>query len=194
VRGAGGASSRPTISSASSLAGLPAAGFSATSLPARSTATRSATRSTSSSLWLMKMTLRPSATKLAQRGEQRFALLRRQHRGRLVEDQDARPAVQRLEDLHALLLADRQVDPRASGSTCRPKRCARSSSRVRAPRDRRERPPQRLGADHHVVEHAQVVGQREVLVHHADAGSERRARVARRQRGAADLDAAGVGA
>ena len=37
----------------------------------------------------------------------------------------------------------------------------------------RERLPQRLGAEHHVVEHRQVVGEREVLVHHADAGSER---------------------
>ena len=31
-------------------------------------------------------------------------------------------------------------------------------------------PPERLAPEHHVIKHAQVVGQREVLVHHADAG------------------------
>jgi hypothetical protein len=45
---------------------------------------------------------------LAERGEQGFALLRREHRGGLVEDQDAGAAVQRLEDLDPLPLADRQ--------------------------------------------------------------------------------------
>ena len=39
----------------------------------------------------------------------------------------------------------------------------------------------------------QVVGQREVLVHHADARRERGARVAGRQRRAHDLDGARVG-
>jgi hypothetical protein len=57
----------------------------------------------------------------------------------------------------------------------------------------RERLPQRLGAEHHVVEHAQVVGQREVLVHHADAGSQRRLRLPWRQRAPIHLDRAGVG-
>ena len=77
--------------------------------PARSTAMRCDTRSTSSSLWLMKMIASPAFDQLAQRGEQRLALLRRQHRGRLVEDQDARAAVQRLQDLDPLALAHRQV-------------------------------------------------------------------------------------
>ena len=45
----------------------------------------------------------------AQRLEERARLLRRQHGGRLVEDQDARVAVERLEDLDALLLADREL-------------------------------------------------------------------------------------
>ena len=71
---------------------------------------------------------------------------------------------------------------RASGSTGRPKRCADVEQPARAPRAARERLPQRLGAEHHVVEHGEVVGQREVLVHHADAGRQRGARVARRQR------------
>ena len=38
-----------------------------------------------------------------------------------------------------------------------------------------ERLPHRLGAEHDVVEAVEVLGEREVLVHHADAGRERRA-------------------
>ena len=36
-------------------------------------------------------------------------LLRRQHRGRLVQDQDVRSAVQHLDNLHSLLLRDRHI-------------------------------------------------------------------------------------
>ena len=43
-----------------------------------------------------------------QRGEERIGFGRRQHRRRLVEDQHARVAVERLQDLDALALADRQ--------------------------------------------------------------------------------------
>ena len=41
--------------------------------------------------------------------EQLLRLLRRQHGGRLVEDEDVRAAVERLQDLDALLLADGDV-------------------------------------------------------------------------------------
>jgi hypothetical protein len=89
------------------------------------------------------------------------------------------PAVQRLQDLDALALAHRQAAHAGIGSTCRPKRCATALSlRARRGGAARERLPQRLGAHHHVVQHAQVVGQREVLVHHADARGQRGARVA----------------
>ena len=53
---------RPTITSASAALDVLAAGSAATSRPARSTAMRSDTRRTSSSLWLMKSTESPSAT------------------------------------------------------------------------------------------------------------------------------------
>ena len=62
--------------------------------------------------------------------------------------------------------------PRAPRSTARPKRSPTASSRA-ALRAGASGPPQRLGAEHHVVEHRQVVRQREVLVHHADARGER---------------------
>ena len=44
-----------------------------------------------------------------QRREQSLGLDIGQHRGWLVEDQDAGVVIERLEDLDALLLADRQV-------------------------------------------------------------------------------------
>ena len=105
-------------------------------VPARSTRTRSLTAITSSSLCEMKMIDRPCATSELQRAKQRVGLGRRQHRRRLVEDEDARVAIERLEDFDALALADRRGRRRvASGSTARPKsarelaRCARARRR-----------------------------------------------------------------
>jgi hypothetical protein len=58
----GAGTSRPTIRCASVARSASAAGIVATSLPLRSTAMRCDTRSTSASLWLMKMIDKPSAT------------------------------------------------------------------------------------------------------------------------------------
>ena len=97
-----------------------------------------------------------------------LGLLRRQHRGRLVEDQDARAAVQGLQDLQPLAVADRQVADQRPG-------------RRRSPVARRQRPgllrtcasprsaARRLGAEHDVLQRGERVHQHEVLVHHADA-------------------------
>ena len=74
---------------------------------------RSATASTSSSLWEMKTTQKPSAAipRSVRISPSRF--LRREHRGRLVEDEDPRAAVEQAQDLDPLLLADRELpDPR----------------------------------------------------------------------------------
>jgi hypothetical protein len=82
-------------------------------LPRRSTVTRSAISSTSRSLWVMKMTETPSAVR-SQDLEQLGVSCAREHRRRLVEDQHVRAAVQRAQDLDALLLADADVlDARA---------------------------------------------------------------------------------
>ena len=57
----------------------------------------------------MKITALPRATELPQRLEQLARLGRRQHRGRLVEDQDARLAGEHAQNLDPLLLAGRTV-------------------------------------------------------------------------------------
>ena len=63
----------------------------------------------------MKMIDIPLGLQVAEDLEQLERLLRRQDGGRLVEDQDVRLAVERLQDLHALLLADRDVGDQRVG-------------------------------------------------------------------------------
>ena len=61
----------------------------------------------------MKMIDLPCALSDADDLEELLRLLRREHRGRLVEHEDLGAAVERLQDLDALLLADRDpVDAR----------------------------------------------------------------------------------
>ena len=89
-RATSSSTSRPTISSARLRSLAPSRSIVATFLPRRSTEMRSATSSTSCSLCVIRMIDVPPRDERAQHGEQLVDLLRRQHRGRLVEDQDAR--------------------------------------------------------------------------------------------------------
>ena len=52
--------------------------------------------------------------------EERLGLLRGEHRGRLVEDEDPRLAVERLQDLDPLLLAHRELPDLRVGIDSRP--------------------------------------------------------------------------
>ncbi len=106
---------------------------------------------------------------------------------------NARAAVERLENFDALALADGQIGDARIGIDGEAEllgNLGQSRSRL-APA--RERLPQLLGADQYIVEDRQVVGQREVLMHHADAGGQRGGGIARRKRPAEDLDGAGIG-
>ena len=92
----------------------------AVTLPRRMTVIRSAIASTSSSLWLMNTTLRPAAVIDRSVRNSSSTSCGREDRRRLVHDQDPRAAVEHLEDLDPLLLADRQlpdlgarIDPQA---------------------------------------------------------------------------------
>ena len=121
-------------------------------------------------------------------------LLRREHGGGLVEDQELGAAVERLEDLHALPLADRRDRAtRASGSTSRWYSRPSAASSARALRHARAEPEAALDAEHDVLQHRERLHQHEVLVHHADAGGERVLRALDAHRAAAHEDLARVG-
>jgi len=119
---------------------------------------------------------------LSQHVKQGFGLGRRQHGGGFVEYQDACAPVQRLENFHTLAFTDRQAADAGLGLHRQPEAPGHAEQPLAPGAAPRERLPQRLGTHHHVVQHAQVVGQREVLVHHAYARRQRRLGVARRQR------------
>ena len=135
---------------------------------------------------------------LLQRAEQADDFGWREHRGRLVEDQHLRALSgaerhQSLKNLDPLTLADREARDTRIRVDLQPE-APRGIDQLRARRSTpRERLPQRLGAEHHVVKHAEVVGEREMLMHHADAGGKGGARVAGRQHLTESLDAAFVG-
>ena len=148
---------RPTISSASSPRLVSAVSRVATISPRRMTETVSVIAMISRSLWVMRMTVLPSSAQLPQDAEQVVGLGRRQHAGRLVEDQDLGAAIQRLQDLDALLQADGQSPIERVGIdleavvALRAASARRARGRCRAPR---KRPP--LGAEHDVLEHGEI--------------------------------------
>ena len=109
----------------------------------------------------------PLAGELAQVAEQLVDLLRYQHGGGLVEDEDAGAAVQHLEDLDPLAVADAEVlheRVRVDVEPVAPGDVADHGGRGRADA------VQLLGAEDDVLLDGEVVGEHEVLVHHADAG------------------------
>ena len=108
-RVSGDGSSLPTISSASLRVVTSEGSTVATVVPRRMTVISSATLRTSSSLCEMKMIGQALGLELAQGVEELVDLLRHEHRGRLVEDQRAGAAVEHLEDLHPLAVADAEV-------------------------------------------------------------------------------------
>ena len=114
--------------------------------------------------------LRPQS---AQNPEQVIGLLRREHAGRLVQDQNPCAAVERLQDLHSLLRTHGQrVHPRIgidqqTVSLAEP--CQLGPGLAGSPRQQRTvfRP------QHDVLEHGQSLDQHEMLVHHVHAKPQR---------------------
>ena len=106
---------------------------------------------------------------------QRF--LRRQHGGGLVQNQDARAAVQRFQNLQPLPITHRQIgDQSVQGDA----KTGGLHQRLQPRAHRRcclVQQPMRLGSEHHVVQRAQGVDQHEMLVHHANAEGNRVVRV-----------------
>ena len=127
--------------------------------PRRITVIRSAIALTSLSLWVMKTIDLPASASAAHDGEQLVGLLRGEHRGRLVEDQQVDVAGERLDDLDPLLGADRQVlhqrrPGRPAGRTAA--ETSSTSRRAAAPVEQAERAAaDLLGAERDVLRHGE---------------------------------------
>lgn len=103
---------------------------------------------------------------LAQVVEECVDLLRHEDGGRLVEDQRAGTAVEDLEDLHALAVGDAEVLDHGVRTDAEAVRVGDLLDPGAGPV---ADPEQLLGAEDDVLQDGQVVGEHEVLVHHADA-------------------------
>ena len=167
--------SRPTISAASSRRVTSAVRTVATERPPRRTVTRSATAVTSWSLWEMKIDRAVLRRHRPERREEPLRLLRRQHRRRLVEDQDPRLAVERLEDLHPLLLADGELPDLRPRVDREPEAVAELGDRaLDAPPVEQERAADvAVVAEDDVLRDGERLDEPEVLVHHPDPRVER---------------------
>jgi hypothetical protein len=95
-------------------------------------------------------------------------LLGRQHRGRLVEDQDLGAAVERLQDLHPLLHADRDVLDEGAGVDGEPEAVGDGAHARLGLTGVEERPAAGLDRQHDVLGDGHHRDEHEVLVHHAD--------------------------
>ena len=113
--------------------------------------------------------------------EELLRLLRREHGGRLVEDEDLGAAVERLQDLDALLLADRDRSRPARRVERRGRTAARARARAARRRRCRGRAARRLGREHDVLGDRHDRDEHEVLVHHPDPEVDRVARRADRR-------------
>ena len=107
----------------------------------------------------------------AERLEERLGLLWREHRGRLVHDQDARVPVERLQDFDALLLADRELPDLRLRIDREPVALAQL---LDAPLGGRRTQDDAatlasMVAEDDVLRDRERLDQPEVLVHHADA-------------------------
>ena len=109
-----------------------------------------------------------------QQQEDLFRLLRREDGRRLVQDEDARVAIERLEDLDALLLADRQsrhlgvgidVEAERGGQLADPATCLRPVKKSDSTHG--------LVAEDDVLRDSQHRNEHEVLMDHADPACDR---------------------
>ena len=150
-----------------------------TTRPSRITVTSSEIASTSDSLCVMMTIVLPCSRMPRRMREELLDFLRREHRGRLVENQQLRVAIERLQQLDALLLADRE----RLDDGVRDRRPARTRRRARgcAPRPPADRAPAAMpGSAPSTMFSATVIvlDQHEVLMHHADAERDRVVRAA----------------
>src|SRR5690606_18421783 len=101
--------------------------------------------------------------------EQTFGFLRREHCGRFVEDEDVRLAVERLDDLDALLHADGQVFDQRVGIDFQTVLLRNFEDAPSGGPAVQKRPVNGFVAQHDVFGHGEHGNQLEMLVNHADA-------------------------
>ena len=139
-------------------------------MPRRITVIASATASTSSSLCEMKMTVSPSAV-----SSRRLSKSSSTSCGTSTAVGSSRmrifaPAVEHLEDLDPLPVADAEILDERVGLDAEPVGVGDLLDRARARREVEPMPPLDGSlAEDDVLQHGEVVGEHEVLVHHADA-------------------------
>ena len=121
--------------------------------------------------------------------EEGLRLLRREHGGGLVEDEQLGLAGEGLDDLDALLLADRELPDPGAGVHVKPVALAQLGD----PRFRSGPSDAAVLAEHHVLGDGERLDQAEVLVHHADARLDRVARRVELHRQAVQCQRALVG-
>jgi len=109
------------------------------------------------------------ALHLLQRQEELVHFLRRQHGRRLVEDKQRRAAIEGLDDLHPLLLADGELPDHRVGVNVQAVELGQLLDARRHPVEVGARPARRLHPQGDVLPHRQRRHQHEVLVDHADA-------------------------
>ena len=106
---------------------------------------------------------------LAQRCEELVDLLGHEHGGRLVEDEDLGAAIEHLENLDALFLADAEVGDQSVGVDVEAVLFAEFDDAVAGLLDPEGEGAAGLVAEHDVLPHRQVGGEHERLEDHADA-------------------------
>ena len=112
-------------------------------------------------------------SELPQRRKQLVDLLGHEHRCGLVEDQDASAAVENLQDLDPLAVADAEIADQGLGLHVEPVDSAELGDAVgRLPEVDPQQGP-RLVTEDHVLLDGQIVREHEVLMHHADADRDR---------------------
>ena len=109
---------------------------------------------------------------LAEVDEQLVDLLGNEHGGGLVEDQDPGAPVEHLQDLDSLALTDAEIVDRGVEIDLGADRLPVRRARRLASSNFDDAVLGGLGAEDDVLEHGEVVGEHEVLVHHADAGGD----------------------
>ena len=110
---------------------------------------------------------------LLQDAEQLLGLLRGEHGRGLVEDERPGAVVERLQDLDALLLADREVLDARVRVDLEAEALGQGADLPRGARHVEERPARALVAERQVLRHRERVHEHEVLVHHPEPARKR---------------------